>query len=134
MCGGSTFGELGLGNIDQDVFWPTKLESLPSIRQVACSFYHSAFLTREGEVYISGKGSYGLGDNKKHYIPEKIPNLPPVKEIACSDKMTIMISTSEQVYISSPKTSTSPILMPGMSGAKHVSCGPNYYAIIADNI
>lgn len=134
MCGGSISGELGLGNIDYDVFWPTKIEGLPPIKQVACSLRHSGFLTREGEVYMCGKGSYGLGDNNNHYIPEKIPNLPPIKEIACSATMTIMISTSGQAYISSPKTSISPVLVPGIINAKQVSCGPDYYAIIADNI
>jgi len=62
IWGGGWFGRLGLGSND-NVYSPKKLTALEYmfIVQISCGGYHSMALTKEGEVYIWGRGDERLG-------------------------------------------------------------------------
>ncbi|MDP2435421.1 MAG: hypothetical protein Q8P67_06735 [archaeon] len=85
------YGQLGLGEEDQDRWVPTELprsvfgrEAL-RVRQVAAGDSFSLLLASDGALYSWGMGTYGsLGhdDNASCAVPRLVQALPPVREVA----------------------------------------------------
>eukprot|EP00941_MAST-03F_sp_MAST-3F-sp1_P005239 g5239.t1 len=77
VCGKHHQGRLGL-NINDDVFLPTKLNTLPlhtKVIQISCGDSHSLLLTKNGKVFAFGAnyfGQIGSGDRQDRKIPTEI--------------------------------------------------------------
>mmetsp|Transcript_5702 Transcript_5702/g.7464 ORF Transcript_5702/g.7464 Transcript_5702/m.7464 type:complete len:450 (+) Transcript_5702:57-1406(+) len=60
MFGSNRYGQCGIGNLDSFVWQPTQLKNVnESIVDVALGFQHGLALSRNGEVYVWGKGERG---------------------------------------------------------------------------
>lgn len=74
MCGNGRDGQLGIGD-ERNRLIPSKLKNLPSISQVSCGNFHTAFVTKGGDIYMCGRGEHGqlgTGDGESRLIPTKI--------------------------------------------------------------
>lgn len=87
---------------------PKEIESLrgKNIISMSCGDYHSGVVTKEGEIYVWGRGDWGRlgnGSNKSFQIPhllqsENFKEHNNFKKIACGDAFTIALSTSGAVF------------------------------------
>jgi alpha-tubulin suppressor-like RCC1 family protein len=81
--------------------------SASSIVQVACGPYHSAALTKDGEVYAWGDNRYGqLGPIGVTVAknPIQVPKLEKIKQIACGNNFTVAIDVNGRVRYHSTLT------------------------------
>lgn len=90
--GSGHHGVLGHGDTN-DVATPTLIDALKdeTVIQAAAGHSHSAFVTREGKVYVCGKGRDGaLGLGEKNLKDVSVPQLVPfpqeaqVAQVSCS--------------------------------------------------
>jgi alpha-tubulin suppressor-like RCC1 family protein len=77
------------------------------IKAVSCGPYHTAFLAKNGELYLCGSsenGKLGLGDTVMNsqspyqYIPRILFGLPNIKRVACGVSHTIAIDYSYDLW------------------------------------
>jgi len=96
-CGNNQYGKLGLDSLDASIKTPRLISGLSNVREIACGYVHSLFLTSEGRVYSCGKndlGQLGLGTSgtdSNESSPTLITNVSNVSEIACGNKHSFYI-------------------------------------------
>ncbi|XP_066933658.1 probable E3 ubiquitin-protein ligase HERC4 [Clytia hemisphaerica] len=104
--GKNSYGQLGLGNVE-DKCYPTKVKlSLPqgqSVRYIACGEEHSVLLSSTGNIFTFGCGSSGqLGHNSfsDEHIPKMVVELgSSITNISCGRKHTLCYSiTNGSLY------------------------------------
>ncbi|RCS21376.1 hypothetical protein DUT91_24575 [Phyllobacterium salinisoli] len=70
--GDNTYGELGLGNTDNNYGSPVLIPGLANVKVVAAGSYHSIALLSDGTFKLwgwNGKGGLGTGDNTQRNSP-----------------------------------------------------------------
>ena len=108
--GPNNYNQLGLKNESADdlmILSPTPILGLPALAKVACATHHSLFLTRDGQVYSTGRGEDGrLGhDDMENYetptLIKALSNLPHgdvVVDINCGECHSLCVTKEGRLY------------------------------------
>lgn len=118
MCGSGSVGQLGTKRQDNELIPKLVRLYLSSISQVSCGYYHTVFLTKDGDVYVCGRGTdgrLGTGDGAGRLIPTKLTNanlaletvtsqallknLPPISQISCGAEYTAFLTKAGNFYV-----------------------------------
>ncbi|KAF6091404.1 retinitis pigmentosa GTPase regulator [Phyllostomus discolor] len=172
--GGNNEGQLGLGDTeDRDTFHliefftsQHQLKQLSAgsntsaaltvtfgkpIAWISCGYYHSAFVTRDGELYTFGEpecGKLGLPQEllMNHRVPQLVTGIPEkVLQVACGGGHTVVL-TEKGVYTFGLGQfgqlglgtfifeTAEPQVVESVNGRKitSISCGENHTALITD--
>ena len=103
-CGDSTYGKLGLGNIDNiNTFTQVTTNINNDVKQVVCGIQLTFILKNDGSVWACGFNSYGslgLGDTTNRttftQVTTNINN--DVKQIACGYYHTFILKNDDSVW------------------------------------
>jgi len=89
--GNNPYGELGVGSSGNSFSTPTLVTTLSNVTQICACQYHTNFLTKAGNVYVTGYndvGQLGLGDFVNRDIPIQLTTLSSVSSIVCGLSFT----------------------------------------------
>uniref|UniRef100_A0A3Q3L017 HECT and RLD domain containing E3 ubiquitin protein ligase 4 n=1 Tax=Labrus bergylta TaxID=56723 RepID=A0A3Q3L017_9LABR len=105
LCwGNASYGQLGLGGIDEEiVVEPRRCEFFHGkyVRDVGCGHRHTAFLLEDGTVYTCGCNDLGqLGHDKTRKKPEQVVALDAqiIMVLACGQSHTLAVNDKGQVF------------------------------------
>nr|XP_044993433.1 probable E3 ubiquitin-protein ligase HERC4 isoform X4 [Jaculus jaculus] len=105
LCwGNASFGQLGLGGIDEEiVLEPRKSDFFVNkkVRDVGCGLRHTVFVLDDGTVYTCGCNDLGqLGHEKSRKKPEQVVALDAqnIVAVSCGDAHTLALNDKGQVY------------------------------------
>ncbi|XP_014602441.1 PREDICTED: X-linked retinitis pigmentosa GTPase regulator [Polistes canadensis] len=100
--GSNLEGQLGLSGISGLVNKPTKVPISEPVKEISTGYYHSAFLTESGLVYVCGEsesGKLGIDVNFSTQVAPKQMLLPTTAiHIACGGHHTLVLTESGNVY------------------------------------
>ena len=101
--GQSSYGKLGLGNIDNDVLFPRLIPNLPKIIQISCGEHFTVCVDYEGFIWTFGKNIFGAGPVDSGtltclIVPQKVYNIPPVQSVACGSKHALIITYNDDLW------------------------------------
>lgn len=103
VAGANHRGQLGLGDLSLRSAWTPVLDlKWARVAQVACGLGHTAVLTGEGFVLVTGAndfGQLGLGDRAQRLRFTKV-GLPPARMIATGNAHTVVLLENGSVYAS----------------------------------
>jgi X-linked retinitis pigmentosa GTPase regulator len=127
---------------------PRKIVGFNNIDMVACGGNHTAFMTRDGDIYTFGNGEKGqLGHGKIEHLtyPKKIEEIPKVVWIACGGNQTIFVSIDRELYLFGYISDQGPLIpemfmrsdiiesrpkrVDGISNVKFASCSGKHVGI-----
>ncbi|XP_063526637.1 probable E3 ubiquitin-protein ligase HERC4 isoform X8 [Pongo pygmaeus] len=105
LCwGNASFGQLGLGGIDEEiVLEPRKSDFFinKKVRDVGCGLRHTVFVLDDGTVYTCGCNDLGqLGHEKSRKKPEQVVALDAqnIVAVSCGEAHTLALNDKGQVY------------------------------------
>ncbi|XP_047360060.1 X-linked retinitis pigmentosa GTPase regulator isoform X1 [Vespa velutina] len=102
VWGSNLEGQLGLSGISGLVNKPTKVPIPEPVKEISTGYYHSAFLTESGLIYICGEsesGKLGIDVNFSTQVAPKQMLLPTTAiHIACGGHHTLILTESGNVY------------------------------------
>ncbi|XP_063463761.1 probable E3 ubiquitin-protein ligase HERC4 isoform X16 [Pan paniscus] len=105
LCwGNASFGQLGLGGIDEEiVLEPRKSDFFINkrVRDVGCGLRHTVFVLDDGTVYTCGCNDLGqLGHEKSRKKPEQVVALDAqnIVAVSCGEAHTLALNDKGQVY------------------------------------
>uniref|UniRef100_A0A674IMW8 HECT and RLD domain containing E3 ubiquitin protein ligase 4 n=1 Tax=Terrapene triunguis TaxID=2587831 RepID=A0A674IMW8_9SAUR len=105
LCwGNASFGQLGLGGIDEEiVLEPRKSDFFlnKKVRDVGCGLRHTVFVLDDGTVYTCGCNDLGqLGHEKSRKRPEHVGALDAqnIVSVSCGEAHTLALNDKGQVY------------------------------------
>ncbi|KPP76569.1 putative E3 ubiquitin-protein ligase HERC4, partial [Scleropages formosus] len=105
LCwGNASFGQLGLGGIDEEiVLEPRNCEFFrgKKVLDVGCGHRHTAFLLNDGTVYTCGCNDLGqLGHDKSRKKPEQVTALDAqnIVAVCCGEAHTLALNDKGQVF------------------------------------
>lgn len=105
LCwGNASFGQLGLGGIDEEiVLEPRKSDFFINkrVRDVGCGLRHTVFVLDDGTVYTCGCNDLGqLGHEKARKRPEHVGALDAqnIVAVSCGEAHTLALNDKGQVY------------------------------------
>uniref|UniRef100_A0A8C3T474 HECT-type E3 ubiquitin transferase n=1 Tax=Chelydra serpentina TaxID=8475 RepID=A0A8C3T474_CHESE len=105
LCwGNASFGQLGLGGIDEEiVLEPRKSDFFlnKKIQDVGCGLRHTVFVLDDGTVYTCGCNDLGqLGHEKSRKRPEHVGALDAqnIVSVSCGEAHTLALNDKGQVY------------------------------------
>ncbi|KAF6317256.1 HECT and RLD domain containing E3 ubiquitin protein ligase 4 [Rhinolophus ferrumequinum] len=105
LCwGNASFGQLGLGGIDEEiVLEPRKSDFFinKKVRGVGCGLRHTVFVLDDGTVYTCGCNDLGqLGHEKSRKKPEQVVALDAqnIVAVSCGEAHTLALNDKGQVY------------------------------------
>ncbi|XP_013028643.1 probable E3 ubiquitin-protein ligase HERC4 isoform X1 [Anser cygnoides] len=105
LCwGNASFGQLGLGGIDEEiVLEPRKSDFFlnKKVRDVGCGLRHTVFVLDDGTVYTCGCNDLGqLGHEKARKRPEHVGALDAqnIVAVSCGEAHTLALNDKGQVY------------------------------------
>ncbi|XP_051165338.1 X-linked retinitis pigmentosa GTPase regulator-like [Leptopilina boulardi] len=153
VWGSNLEGQLGLPGTTGLVNKPTKVQIPDKIKQISAGYYHSAFLTESGLVYICGESESGkLGIDVKfstQAAPKQIQLPKLVTKIACGGHHTLILTEDGGIYCMGSNSSgqlglgtnvtelQTPNLLPldilQNEMISKISCGESHSAILTDN-
>jgi alpha-tubulin suppressor-like RCC1 family protein len=98
-------GQLGLG-VEEDADYPTEVKALTDYRilRVQCGLDFTAFLTTEGQLFVTGNnqmGQLGLGHKDNLTIPHIVSDAlrgRRVVDVACGGTHMLVLCDSGEVY------------------------------------
>ncbi|XP_053978763.1 X-linked retinitis pigmentosa GTPase regulator [Hylaeus volcanicus] len=100
--GSNLEGQLGLPDVSGLVNKPTKVHIPEPVKQISAGYYHSAFLTESGLVYVCGEsesGKLGIDAKFSTQVAPKQMQLPcPAAYVACGGHHTIVLAGNGNVY------------------------------------
>ncbi|XP_010081467.1 PREDICTED: probable E3 ubiquitin-protein ligase HERC4 isoform X2 [Pterocles gutturalis] len=102
--GNASFGQLGLGGIDEEiVLEPRKSDFFLNkrVRDVGCGLRHTVFVLDDGTVYTCGCNDLGqLGHEKARKRPEHVGALDAqnIVSVSCGEAHTLALNDKGQVY------------------------------------
>ena len=93
--GHNEYGQCGTGNTSNTQLSLYTIPELNNVKQVACGYYHTVFLLKDGTVRTvgyNGSGQCGTGkDNIEQLSLYTIPDLNNVKQVACGVYYTVFL-------------------------------------------
>ena len=98
--GHNEYGQLGLGN-NKHVALPSRITTLPKIKQVSCGGYFTFCIDHEGFLWAfgyNGFGQLGTGNKKNFNVPQKILEIPPVVSVSCGEIHTLIITNDSNLW------------------------------------
>uniref|UniRef100_A0A665WAK4 HECT and RLD domain containing E3 ubiquitin protein ligase 4 n=1 Tax=Echeneis naucrates TaxID=173247 RepID=A0A665WAK4_ECHNA len=105
LCwGNASYGQLGLGGIDEEiVLEPRKCEYFhgKQVCDVGCGRRHTAFLLEDGTVYTCGCNDLGqLGHEKSRKKPEQVVALDAqiIVAMSCGESHTLALNDKGQIF------------------------------------
>ncbi|XP_039591074.1 probable E3 ubiquitin-protein ligase HERC4 isoform X2 [Polypterus senegalus] len=105
LCwGNASFGQLGLGGIDEEVvIEPRSCEffQVKKVRDVGCGRRHTVFVLDDGTVYTCGCNDLGqLGHEKGRKKPEQVGALDAqnIVTVSCGEAHTLALNGKGQVF------------------------------------
>ncbi|XP_014467816.1 PREDICTED: X-linked retinitis pigmentosa GTPase regulator [Dinoponera quadriceps] len=102
--GSNLEGQLGLPGISGLVTKPTKVPIPEPVKEISAGYYHSAFLTESGLVYVCGEsesGKLGIDVNFSTQVAPKQMQLPaPALHVACGGHHTLVLAANGNIYCS----------------------------------
>ncbi|KAE8590850.1 hypothetical protein XENTR_v10018230 [Xenopus tropicalis] len=105
LCWGNTsFGQLGLGGIDEEVVLePRRCDFFinKNVRDVGCGSRHTVFVLDDGTVYTCGCNDLGqLGHDKSRRKPEQVGALDAqiIVAVSCGEAHTLALNDKGQVF------------------------------------
>ncbi|XP_029158683.1 X-linked retinitis pigmentosa GTPase regulator-like [Nylanderia fulva] len=100
--GSNLEGQLGLPGVSGLVNKPTKVPIPEPVKEISAGYYHSAFLTESGLVYVCGEsesGKLGIDVNFSTQVAPKQIQLPtPALHIACGGHHTLVLAENGNIY------------------------------------
>ncbi|KAK2581260.1 hypothetical protein KPH14_008050 [Odynerus spinipes] len=100
--GSNLEGQLGLSGISGLVNKPTKVPIPEPVKEISTGYYHSAFLTESGLVYVCGEsesGKLGIDVNFSTQVAPKQMQLPtPAIHVACGGHHTLILAENGNIY------------------------------------
>ncbi|XP_015600373.1 X-linked retinitis pigmentosa GTPase regulator [Cephus cinctus] len=154
MAWGSNLeGQLGLPGISGLVNKPTKVQIPEPAKQISAGYYHSAFLTETGLLYVCGEsesGKIGIVVNFSTQVAPKLLQLPmPIVDVACGGHHTLVLTDTGTVHCFGSNASgqlgmgidvtevQTPKLLPkdSLQGEtiSKIACGESHSAIITES-
>ncbi|CAH0769808.1 unnamed protein product [Bemisia tabaci] len=151
IWGSNTEGQCGLGQTPSIIAAPTLLTIKNSIiTHVSCGYYHTAFVTEEGKLFICGEGEngkLGLGDDIVNQVYPLLVDIDAfIIHVACGGSYTIALSDNGQVYVFGKNqnkelglpdlqtvTKPMPLAFDHTKKIKRVSCGERHTGFVTDN-
>ncbi|CAL1688076.1 unnamed protein product [Lasius platythorax] len=107
--GSNLEGQLGLPGVSGLVNKPTKVPIPEPVKEISAGYYHSAFLTESGLVYVCGEsesGKLGIDVNFSTQVAPKQMQLPaPALHIACGGHHTLVLAENGNIYCSGSNAS-----------------------------
>ncbi|TTI76906.1 putative E3 ubiquitin-protein ligase HERC4 [Bagarius yarrelli] len=105
LCwGNASYGQLGLGGIDEEIIVePRQCEFFTGkvVRDVGCGRRHTVFLLEDGTVYTCGCNDLGqLGHEKTRKKPEQVMALDAqnIVAVSCGEAHTLALNDKGQVF------------------------------------
>ncbi|NWW90802.1 HERC4 ligase, partial [Rhynochetos jubatus] len=105
LCwGNASFGQLGLGGIDEEVVLEPRRSDFfinKRVRDVGCGLRHTVFVLDDGTVYTCGCNDLGqLGHEKARKRPEHVGALDAqnIVAVSCGEAHTLALNDKGQVY------------------------------------
>uniref|UniRef100_A0AAV2JL30 Uncharacterized protein n=1 Tax=Knipowitschia caucasica TaxID=637954 RepID=A0AAV2JL30_KNICA len=105
LCwGNASYGQLGLGGIDEEiVVEPRKCDFFvgKQVIGIGCGTRHTTFLLDDGTVYTCGCNDLGqLGHEKTRKKPEQVVALDAqiIEEVACGESHTLALNDKGQIF------------------------------------
>lgn len=153
VWGSNLEGQLGLPGTTGLVNKPTKVQLTEKIMQISAGYYHSAFLTESGHVYICGESESGkLGIDVKfstQAAPKQIQLPKLATKIACGGHHTLILTEDGAIYCMGSNSSgqlglgtnvtevQTPNILPldilESETISKISCGESHSAILTEN-
>ncbi|XP_008550734.2 X-linked retinitis pigmentosa GTPase regulator [Microplitis demolitor] len=100
--GSNLEGQLGLPGTSGLINKPTKVNLPEPVKQISAGYYHSAFLTKSGVIYICGEaesGKLGIALDFRTQIAPKQMQLPvSVISVACGGHHTLLLGENGDIY------------------------------------
>ncbi|KAL6442464.1 hypothetical protein ACFW04_002588 [Cataglyphis niger] len=107
--GSNLEGQLGLPGVSGLVNKPTKVPIPEPVKEISAGYYHSAFLTESGLVYVCGEsesGKLGIDVNFSTQVAPKQMQLPaPAVHVACGGHHTLVLAENGDIYCSGSNAS-----------------------------
>ncbi|KAJ8248211.1 hypothetical protein GJAV_G00239610 [Gymnothorax javanicus] len=105
LCwGNASFGQLGLGGIDEEIVLEPRdcpFFKGKTVCEVGCGLRHTAFLLADGSVYTCGCNDLGqLGHEKPRKKPEQVGALDAqnIVAVSCGEAHTLALNDKGQVF------------------------------------
>ncbi|XP_042315284.1 probable E3 ubiquitin-protein ligase HERC4 isoform X4 [Sceloporus undulatus] len=105
LCwGNASFGQLGLGGIDEEVVLEPRRCNFflnKKVQDVGCGLRHTVFVLDDGTVYTCGCNDLGqLGHEKSRKRPEQVGALDAqnIVAVSCGEAHTLALNDKGQVY------------------------------------
>ncbi|NWI84833.1 HERC4 ligase, partial [Pitta sordida] len=105
LCwGNASFGQLGLGGIDEEIVLEPRRSDFflnKRVRDVGCGLRHTVFVLVDGTVYTCGCNDLGqLGHDKARKRPEHVGALDAqnIVAVSCGEAHTLALNDKGQVY------------------------------------
>ncbi|XP_070170422.1 X-linked retinitis pigmentosa GTPase regulator isoform X2 [Polyergus mexicanus] len=107
--GSNLEGQLGLPGVSGLVNKPTKVPIPELVKEISAGYYHSAFLTESGLVYVCGEsesGKLGIDVNFSTQVAPKQMQLPaPAVHVTCGGHHTLVLGENGNIYCSGSNAS-----------------------------
>ncbi|XP_025268005.1 X-linked retinitis pigmentosa GTPase regulator [Camponotus floridanus] len=107
--GSNLEGQLGLPGVSGLVNKPTKVPIPEPVKEISAGYYHSAFLTESGLVYVCGEsesGKLGIDVNFSTQVAPKQMQLPtPAIHVTCGGHHTLVLAENSNIYCSGSNAS-----------------------------
>ncbi|KAG7208478.1 hypothetical protein KM043_014704 [Ampulex compressa] len=151
--GSNLEGQLGLSGISGLVNKPTKVHIPEPVKEISAGYYHSAFLTENGLVYVCGEsesGKLGIDVNFSTQVAPKQVQLPnPAVNVVCGGHHTLILTDSGSLYCTGSNasgqlgmgTKVTEVQTPKMlsinelhdEGIAKIACGESHSAILTES-
>lgn len=152
VWGSNAEGQLGLGKVINEATEPTLLQMPAVIKSMGCGYYHTALVSKSGELYTFGEDEFGkLGDRGTgdHCLPCSVKFSVPVivEKVACGGSHTAFVSGDKLAYTfgggfhgqlghgEDMLETVTPKLVEYFRGQKvsQIHCGENFSSVVLEN-
>ncbi|XP_063984044.1 X-linked retinitis pigmentosa GTPase regulator [Diachasmimorpha longicaudata] len=100
--GSNLEGQLGLHGVSGLINTPTRVHIPEPVKQISAGYYHSAFLTESGAVYVCGEAESGkLGivlDFRTQLAPKQMSLSVKAAHVACGGHHTLIFGDDGNIY------------------------------------
>ncbi|XP_011504907.1 PREDICTED: secretion-regulating guanine nucleotide exchange factor [Ceratosolen solmsi marchali] len=153
VWGSNTYGQLGLNSITigTKIEKPLKLKLNSAVKGISMGLRHSAFITRDSRLFVSGaatKGQLGINVHGVRFSDSfsEVSDLQPVKHVSCGQHYTAVITATNEVFAwgdnkygqlgidpSLHKRTLRPIKIENIDGCNKIYCGWTHSIILTND-